>query len=80
MRFPFCLIPVFTLLESYTELTEVCEAALALVYPLQWEFGYVPVLPSRMGDLLQSPSPIIAGLLSSYAGRVFRAQGVDELS
>jgi hypothetical protein len=33
-----------------------------------------------MGDLLQSPSPVLAGLLSSYAGRVFRAQGVEELS
>ena len=71
--------PIAVVARTAQELTELCEAALALVFPLQWEFGYVPLLPARMGDLLQSPSPVLTGLLSSYAARVFAEQGAAEL-
>ena len=72
--------PIAVVAGTAQELTEVCEAALALVFPLQWEFGYVPLLPSSMGDLLQSPSPLLAGLLASYASRTFEGQGDTEIS
>jgi hypothetical protein len=55
--------PVVVVARTPQRLTEIAEAALALVYPLQYECGYVPVLPASMGDVLQSPSPVLCGLL-----------------
>ena len=55
--------PVVVVARTPQRLTEIAEAALALGYPLQYECGYVPVLPASMGDVLQSPSPVLCGLL-----------------
>jgi len=72
--------PIVIIAKTEQELTELCESVLALIYPLQWEFGYIPILPSHMGDLLQSPSPLLAGILSSYACRLFEDLGAEELT
>lgn len=65
-----CLImehKVLLVSSSYTTLTLVAETFKALLAPLEWCHVYVPVLPRKMLDHLQCPTPFLIGIHSSYA-------------
>jgi hypothetical protein len=47
-------------------LTPVAEALLCLLFPLEWQGIYIPVLPSSMLDVLDAPLPFFVGLDSMY--------------
>ena len=47
-------------------LTPVAEALLSLLFPLEWQGIYIPVLPSSMQDVLDAPLPFLVGLDSMY--------------
>jgi hypothetical protein len=56
---------------SVQELVETAESLLGLIYPLQWELPFIPVLPAHLAvDCLSNPVPFLYGLLTSYAARV----------
>ncbi|KAL0590411.1 hypothetical protein ABG067_001657 [Albugo candida] len=44
-------------------LMKVCESIRALMYPLLWPHVYLPVLPCRMLQYLECPTPFIFGVL-----------------
>lgn len=57
---------VVLLSEHVGLLTPVAEALQSLLFPLQWQGMYIPVLPFDMVDILDAPVPFIIGLHSRY--------------
>jgi hypothetical protein len=51
-------------------LTPVQEALLSLLFPLQWQGCYIPVMPMHMTDLLEAPVPILVGVHVDYLRRI----------
>jgi len=45
----------------------VCESALSLIWPLQWHYVYIPLLPSSLTDYLDAPTPFIMGVHTSWS-------------
>lgn len=45
-------------------LTPIAEALLGLLFPLEWQGMYIPVLPSHMNDVLEAPVPYLVGIVS----------------
>jgi myotubularin-related protein 5/13 len=43
-------------------LAVVAEGVFALMYPLQWAYAYVPVLPRVLIELIESPQPFLLGV------------------
>jgi hypothetical protein len=62
--------------KHYALLTPVAEALLSLLFPLQWQGMYIPVLPSGMSDVLEAPVPYLVGLDGSELENVPRPAGV----
>jgi|LauGreDrversion4_2_1035121.scaffolds.fasta_scaffold140283_1 hypothetical protein len=38
--------------------------------PLKWQQPYIPILPESMEDILQSPVPIITGILRTHLDKI----------
>ncbi|GBG31042.1 DENN domain-containing protein 3 [Hondaea fermentalgiana] len=53
--------------KRYTALTNVAEVLRELLQPLQWSHVYAPVLPRKMLDHLQCPTPFMIGIHTDYA-------------
>ena len=53
--------------ETISLLTPISEALLSLLFPLEWQGIYVPVLPNHDSvlDVLEAPVPYLIGLVSS---------------
>ncbi|ESO07026.1 hypothetical protein HELRODRAFT_77102 [Helobdella robusta] len=47
-------------------LTCVAETASTMIFPFQWQCPYVPLCPLQLSDVVDSPTPFIIGLDSSY--------------
>lgn len=45
----------------------ICEALISLIFPFKWLHSYIPNLPMDQLDYLESPTPYLMGLLSSFA-------------
>ena len=45
--------------------TKVTEALLSLLYPLEWPFVYIPLVPPSLVDYLHAPLPFIMGIHTS---------------
>jgi len=50
---------------SLSKLSNCTLAALALLYPFEWQHVLIPILPKKMIDFCCSPTPFVVGLLSS---------------
>ena len=61
-------------------LTPVCEALRKLLFPLEWQGIYIPILPDALRDFCSAPVPFIVGLhsscLSAWDAQSFVSQGV----
>jgi DENN (AEX-3) domain/dDENN domain len=51
-------------------LCSVVQAAVALLYPLNWAHTFIPIVPESMVDICAAPVPYIVGMLSSVYRRV----------
>ncbi|XP_063049319.1 myotubularin-related protein 13 [Engraulis encrasicolus] len=51
---------------SYQRLTEASRALEALMFPLRYSYPYIPILPSRLLEVLSSPTPFIIGVHSAF--------------
>uniref|UniRef100_W5KEV6 SET binding factor 2 n=1 Tax=Astyanax mexicanus TaxID=7994 RepID=W5KEV6_ASTMX len=51
---------------SYQRLEEACRALEALMFPLKYSYPYIPILPSRLLEMLNSPTPFIMGVHSMF--------------
>ncbi|CAN0309413.1 unnamed protein product, partial [Ectocarpus sp. 12 AP-2014] len=47
-------------------LAAVAEGVFALMYPLQWPYAYVPVLPNCLIEHVESPQPFILGVHTDW--------------
>lgn len=47
-------------------LTPCAEALRTLLFPLTWQFAFVPVLPSKLSYVLKAPVPLIVGMHRSF--------------
>lgn len=55
---------------SLQKLSECCNAAVSLIYPLEWQHIFIPVLPRRLAEFVCSPTPFIIGMLSADLSRI----------
>ncbi|CAE1250863.1 DENND2 [Acanthosepion pharaonis] len=55
-------------------LCSTVHALVALLYPFQWQHTYIPVLPSKMLEVVCSPTPYIVGVLYSYLPKIKNMQ------
>lgn len=51
--------------EVLGDITKISEALLSLLYPLQWPFVYIPLVPPSLVDYLHAPLPFVMGIHSS---------------
>eukprot|EP00042_Codosiga_hollandica_P043140 m.405008 g.405008 ORF g.405008 m.405008 type:complete len:1345 (-) comp56485_c0_seq3:624-4658(-) len=51
-------------------LVVIIETFSALLYPLRWHHGYVPVVPEILHSIVESPWPYVAGMNSSHYSRM----------
>ncbi|XP_041365406.1 myotubularin-related protein 13-like [Gigantopelta aegis] len=51
--------------QSYSRLTDACGAFIALQYPFKYSYVYIPILPVSLLEVLNTPTPFIAGIHSS---------------
>ncbi|CAE1243244.1 SBF1_2 [Acanthosepion pharaonis] len=58
---------VLILSQSYTRLTDACHALNALLYPLRYTYVYIPILPISLLEVLNAPTPFLAGIHSSLS-------------
>ncbi|XP_052823707.1 myotubularin-related protein 13 isoform X6 [Octopus bimaculoides] len=56
---------VLFLSQSYTRLTDACHGLTALLYPLRYSYVYIPILPISLLEVLNTPTPFLAGIHSS---------------
>jgi hypothetical protein len=61
---------------SLAVLSHISEAFIQLLFPFQWAGVYVPILPVALADVLCSPTPLIAGLHSSFRDTMEQPSGV----
>eukprot|EP00698_Gefionella_okellyi_P025339 TRINITY_DN9241_c0_g1_i1.p1 TRINITY_DN9241_c0_g1~~TRINITY_DN9241_c0_g1_i1.p1 ORF type:complete len:823 (-),score=141.23 TRINITY_DN9241_c0_g1_i1:1714-4182(-) len=69
---PSNVIQLFTLLineqsivfvsDDIALLTACAEAALALLFPLEWPYAYIPLLPLTLLDVYDAPMPFLVGV------------------
>uniref|UniRef100_A0A8B9R866 SET binding factor 2 n=1 Tax=Astyanax mexicanus TaxID=7994 RepID=A0A8B9R866_ASTMX len=55
---------------SYQRLEEACRALEALMFPLKYSYPYIPILPSRLLEMLNSPTPFIMGVHSMFQSEI----------
>ncbi|MFT7816707.1 myotubularin-related protein 13 isoform X1 [Arapaima gigas] len=55
---------------SYQRLGEACRALESLMFPLRYSYPYIPVLPSRLLEVLSSPTPFIIGVHSVFQSEI----------
>ena len=47
-------------------LTSVTEALMQIIFPLHWQYTYIPLLPVSMSGFLESPQSFLFGLDSKF--------------
>ncbi|XP_057189771.1 myotubularin-related protein 13 isoform X1 [Triplophysa rosa] len=55
---------------SYQRLGEACRALESLMFPLKYSYPYIPILPSRLLEVLSSPTPFIIGVHSMFQDEI----------
>ncbi|KAI3634138.1 hypothetical protein MIR68_007742 [Amoeboaphelidium protococcarum] len=56
--------------QSLQKLSDCCNAAISLIYPLDWQHIFIPILPRKLLDFLCSPTPYVIGILTADVDRV----------
>ena len=55
---------------SLQKLSDCCNAAASLIYPLEWQHVFVPILPKKLLEFVCSPTPYIVGILSGDVQKI----------
>ena len=55
---------------NYSILCPIAEALRNLMFPLQWQFAFIPVLPSKLSYIVNAPVPLIVGMHRSFLDEV----------
>jgi hypothetical protein len=59
-----CEFNVVCISSRLSVLTPALESLMTLMFPLQWPFTYIPLLPTALNGVLGSPVPFIVGCLT----------------
>ncbi|XP_021368098.1 myotubularin-related protein 13-like [Mizuhopecten yessoensis] len=51
--------------QSNTRLTDACRALTVLFYPFKYSYVYIPILPAPLIEVLNTPTPFLAGIHSA---------------
>lgn len=57
-----------------SRLSACVQAANALIYPMEWQHIFIPVLPNHLLDYLSAPMPFLIGVPKSTLSRVSRSE------
>lgn len=52
--------------QSFNRLTDACTALVALIYPFKYSHVFIPVLPTSLLEVLNTPTPFIIGVNSIH--------------
>lgn len=52
-------------------LGKTCFGLLSLIYPISWKGTFIPIVPSSLSDMLDSPIAYIDGVHSSIAEHIY---------
>lgn len=63
--------------QKLSTLTSCIHTILALLYPFEWQHVFIPVLPSCMTDVLDSPTPYIIGIMSSTYAKLLQLDSIN---
>ncbi|KAL3842272.1 hypothetical protein ACJMK2_020304 [Sinanodonta woodiana] len=56
--------------QSFSRITSACQALFALQYPLKCNSPFIPLLPSALLEILNTPTPFIAGVHSTHKAEI----------
>jgi WD40 repeat protein len=65
-----CESKMVVLSKQQSLLTVACETLTALLYPFQWPYVCLPILPRSLVDLMQAPTPYLLGMHPSVLDHV----------
>jgi hypothetical protein len=65
--------------DSLAALTPICQSLLFLLYPFHWQYLYVPVLPRRLFQYLQCPTPFLMGIHRQFVSKASQLTGEDTI-
>ena len=63
----------------YNLITPVAEAMRTLIWPFQYKYTFIPVLPESMAGFLEAPVPFVVGMHRSFHDELFLANNVCNL-
>jgi len=50
---------------SLSLLSSCCHGLISLMYPFQWQYTYIPVLPNKLIDIVCMPTPFLLGMMNN---------------
>ena len=62
--------------QSYSALTPIWECLRSLLFPFEWPYVYIPVLPTSLGHVLSAPMPFLLGLHRTFLDEIIVADDV----
>lgn len=57
--------------QSHLRLQQSCHAIISLMYPFQYTHVYIPLLPSALIEVLNTPTPFIMGCHASLRDEIY---------
>jgi len=57
-------------------LVQIGESLLSLMFPFMWQHVYIPLLPQKLADFAQAPTPFLMGMHSADAAELGSLPGV----
>ncbi len=63
-------MPILFISDDLTTLGAASIGMQCFIDPLKWQQPYIPILPESMEDILQSPVPIITGILRTHLDKI----------
>ncbi|EDV28505.1 uncharacterized protein TRIADDRAFT_51481 [Trichoplax adhaerens] len=64
---------------SFSTLSLICHGLLALIFPVQFSHVFIPILPTNLLDILDSPTPFVIGVSSSCREKLDRMNESSEV-
>ncbi|XP_076250836.1 uncharacterized protein LOC143190441 isoform X3 [Rhynchophorus ferrugineus] len=58
---------VILISESISELSSCVDSLQSILYPFTWYHTFIPIVPESLWDIVESPTPVICGVLSPKA-------------
>ncbi|KAI3657277.1 hypothetical protein MP638_005288 [Amoeboaphelidium occidentale] len=64
--------------KSLHRLSNACNVAIELIYPMEWQHAIIPILPRKLTEFVCSPTPYVIGMVPQEAVRVLPGFKISE--